>query len=212
MTGLVVVGAGGFGREVLDVVEAVARTGGQPQAELLGVLDDQPSRENLELLAERGIPYLGTVESLSAAPPVSFVIGIAHPGHRRTIDERLTSAGHHAVTLVHPAATVGSRTSLGPGSIICAGARLTTNITLDRHVHVHVNVTVGHDTCLEAYSSAYPLSAVSGSCVIGEGATVGANATVVQGLTVGARAFVGAGAVVVADVLPSATVKGVPAR
>lgn len=212
MTGLVVVGAGGFGREVLDIVEAITRTGREPQVELLGVLDDRPSRENLELLAERGVAYLGTVDSFAAVPPVSFVIGIAHPEHRRTIDQRLTAAGHHAVTLVHPAATVGSRTSLGAGSIVCAGGRLTTNIDLGRHVHVHVNATVGHDTALGAYSSVYPLSAVSGSCLIGDGATVGANATVVQGLTVGPGAFVGAGAVVVADVAPYATVKGVPAR
>lgn len=212
MRTLVVVGAGGFGREVLDVVEAVNASGAEPAFELLGVLDDGPSQANLQRLAERDIPYLGTLDEFTGHPAVSFVVGVAHPGHRRAIDERLTAAGHHAPILQHPAATVGSRTSLGPGSIVCAGARLTTHITLGRHVHVHVNATVGHDTTLADFTSVYPLAAVSGSCVLEDGATVGANATVIQGLTVGAGAFVGAGAVVVSDVAPGATVKGVPAH
>lgn len=213
MIPLVVVGAGGFGREVLDIVDAVNAVCDAPQFDLLGVVDDGPSATNLKLLERRAVPYLGTVQELTARPmPVSFVIGIAHPGHRRTIDARLTTAGHQAVNLQHPAASLGSAVSLGPGSIICAGARLTTNIALGRHVHVHVNATIGHDSALGDYASVYPQSAVSGNCSLANGTTIGANATVLQGLKVGVGAFVGAGAVVVTNVPRGAVVKGVPAR
>ena len=210
MIPLVVVGAGGFGREVLDIVEAA---GTASEVRLVGVIDDHPSAANLDLLERRGVPYLGSVQGwLTSADTSSFVVGVANPAHRRLIDEQMTAAGHTSATLVHPAASLGSEVSVGPGAIICAGARLTTNIDLGRHVHVHVNSTIGHDTSLGDYVSTYPLSAVSGSCRLAAGATIGAHATVLQGLTIGADAFVGAGAVVVADVPPHSIVKGVPAR
>lgn len=210
---LVVVGAGGLGREVVDIVEALRREDPSSPLELVGVLDDNPSAASLAYLAERDLRYLGPVGTwLATARSDAFTIGIANPVHRRALDGRLVEAGLSAVTLVHPAATVGSRVTLGDGSIVCAGARLTTNIRLGRHAHVHVNATVGHDSVLGDFASAYPQSAISGSCLIGDGATVGASATVLQGLTVGPGGFVGAGAVVTTDVAPHSTVKGIPAR
>ncbi|MPV37603.1 acetyltransferase [Georgenia subflava] len=210
-TPLVIVGIGGFGREVIDVVDAMNASA--TRFELLGMLDDAPAEQHAERLSVRGVPYLGTVDQwLAKGVTASYVIGIANARVRRIIDTKFTAAGHEPVALVHPAASTGSRVALGPGAVVCAGARLTTNITIGRHTHVHVNATVGHDTVLEPFSSAYPLSAISGECHLGEGSTVGAHATVLQGRRLGADAFVGAGAVVTRDVAPGVTVTGVPAR
>ena len=210
---LVVVGAGGLGREIVDIVEALNARCAVPAFELLGVLDDSPSPSTLARLEERGLIYLGTVDAwIASKPTASFTIGIADPRHRRNLDARLVAAGLSAATLLHPAATIGSRVVLGDGSIVCAGARLTTNIHTGRHAHIHVNATVGHDSELGHYASVYPQSAISGNCIVGDGATVGASATVIQGLSVGRGAFVGAGAVVTVDVAPDSTVKGIPAR
>ena len=54
-TPIVVVGAGGFGRETLDVVEAVNAAASQPAFEVLGVVDDAPSAENLVRLKSREV-------------------------------------------------------------------------------------------------------------------------------------------------------------
>lgn len=209
---IAIVGAGGFGREVVNIIGAI-NAAGTGDWDLIGVVDDQPSDLNLQRLAVNQITYLGPVDQLLAdGPDTPFVIAIGSPQTRRAIAERLESAGHSPAILVHPDATVGSATTLGPGSIICAGARLTTNITVGRHVHIDCNATVGHDTTLGDFVRLNPASSVSGDCVIEEDVLIGVAAAILNQLRIGAGATVGGSACVVRDVQSGATVKGVPAR
>lgn len=210
---LVVIGAGGFGRETVDVVKAINTASSEPVWRLLGIVDDAPSSENLVRLSRRFIPYLGTTEQfvIDSMRP-RYLIGIGSPGVRRALAARFDGAGFDAATVVHPAATVGSDVSIGAGTIICAGARVTTHIELGRHVHLNPNVTIGHDTTLGDFVSMNPASSVSGDCVVEDEALIGAGAVVLNQLIVGGGAVVGSAACVVRDVPPGAVVKGVPAR
>lgn len=205
-----VVGAGGFGREVLDVAEQMASTG--HGWDVLGVIDDAISDENLRLLSDRGYRHLGGSAALETMVPTNYVIGIGSPRVRRTLADRFDAAGHRAAILVHPSATFGSEVSLAPGSVICAGARLTTNIRGGRHLHVNLNATVGHDVSLGDFVSLNPLASISGDCVVGDDVLVGVGGIVLNGLVIGAGAIVGGAACVVRDVPSGAVVKGVPAR
>lgn len=217
-TRVVVVGAGGFGREVVDIIDAVnerARAeGGPPPWSLEGVVDDRPSAENLARLAERSIPHLGSsADFLSSAPrEVAFVIGIGSPPVRRQLVSAFEAAGLSSPVLVDPTASIGSRVRLGEGTVVCAGVRVTTNITIGRHVHLNNNATVGHDTTIEDFVSLNPQAAVSGDCVIESGVLIGVGGVVLNQLRVGRGSVVGGAACVVRDVEPETTVVGVPAR
>jgi sugar O-acyltransferase (sialic acid O-acetyltransferase NeuD family) len=205
---LVIVGAGGFGREVLDIVDAINAIGAvRPSYEFLGFLDDGEVRA--DLLARLGPTHLGTSASL-AGLDASYVIGIGSGVVRRKL--AATAPSGRAVNLVHPAATIGRDARLGVGVIIAAGARVTSNIELGDHVDLHVNCTIGHDCVLAPFSSVFPGATVSGNVTLGEAATIGTGANVLPGVTIGAGAFVGAGAVVTRDVEPGVTVVGAPAR
>ncbi|MEV1328695.1 NeuD/PglB/VioB family sugar acetyltransferase [Micromonospora costi] len=211
--GLVVVGCGGHGREIVTIARAADEAAGRRLWRLLGVVDDRPSEENLKRLQRLDVPYLGGVAWLRDAPPeVHHVIGIGDPRVRRTVGRRIDGYATPAASLVHPDATIGPDARYGPGFVAFAGARVTTNVTMGRHVHLNQNSTVGHDSTLADYVSVNPLAAVSGECVLAEGVLIGTTAAVLQGLRVGRDSIVGAGACVVRDVPDEVVVKGVPAR
>jgi sugar O-acyltransferase (sialic acid O-acetyltransferase NeuD family) len=202
---LVIIGAGGFGREVLDVVDAINAL--RPSYEFLGFLDDGAVRA--DLLARLAAPHLGASERLTELDAM-YVVGIGSGVVRRKLVASAPPA--RAANLIHPTSTIGRDARVGVGIIIAAGARVTSNVELGNHVNLHVNCTVGHDSVVMSYSSVFPGATVGGNVTIGEAATIGTGANVLPGVTIGAGAFVGAGAVVTKDVEPGVTVVGAPAR
>jgi sugar O-acyltransferase (sialic acid O-acetyltransferase NeuD family) len=207
LTPLVVVGAGGHGRELLDVVAAVNAV--RPTYRLLGVLDD--GRPDAELLARHAARHLGAVRVL-ADLDAEYVVGVGSSAVRRAVDAAATGWGRSPATLVHPAAVIGGDVVLGPGSVVCALASVTTNVRTGRHVHLDVGAALAHDCRIGDYVTLAPGSRVSGSVTLGDDVTVGAGAVVIQGRAVGEATVVGAGAVVIRDLPPGVVAVGVPAR
>lgn len=208
---VVIVGASGFGREALDVLEAMQRAGAA--LEIHGVVDDAPAQIYLERLSARGVKYLGTLDDwLGLSEDCKFVLAIGSPQVRRMLVEKLESAGLRAFTAIHPSATIGSQPVMGEGGVICAQAAISTNVRLGRHVHVNPNATIGHDSELADFVSVNPGAVVSGEVRIAEGVLVGAGAIVLQQLTIGERAVIGAAALATKDVPNDVVVKGVPGR
>lgn len=113
-------------------------------------------------------------------------------------------------TLVRPDTSIGALITLGEGTVICPGARLTCNIGVDRHAQVNMSVTIGHDVVLRDYCTIFPLNAASGFVTLGEACTLGVNFVINLGLTVGEGAYIGSGTVVTRDVDDYTVVAGVP--
>lgn len=211
MTPLVIVGAGGHGRETLDVVEAINRV--EPTYEVLGFVDDGADDGEVELglLDRRGVGMLGATSVLRDLD-ATYVIGIGDGRIRARLDAELSGSGREAATLVHPLASIASDNRLAPGVVIAAGARVTTNVELGRHTHLNVNAVVSHDSRLGDHVTLSPAAAVNGNVVLGDRVFLGTAAVVTPGCRVGDGAVIGAGAVVMGDIAAGITAVGVPAR
>lgn len=192
-----IAGAGGVGREALDVAVA-AGLGVQ------GFLDDAAAGSVV-----RDLP----VRSPDDLPAGSeFLVAIGAPAARLQVAARLAAIGGTPTSLVHPRSIVGPLTEIAGGCLVSGGAHVSSSVTLQAHVQVHYNATVGHDCVLAQGATVLPGANVAGAVRLGRACTVGSGAVLLQGLIVGEGATVGAGAVVTKDVPAHAVVVGSPAR
>lgn len=208
MRDLAIIGAGGFGREVVDVVLACNRE--HAAWRLIGVADDAPSSVNLARLEALDVPYLGGIEDLHQDADIA--IGVGSPVARRRIAEVVRRRGHRCPPLVHPSATIGSQFVHGQGLIVLGGVSIGTNVSLGDHVHLNAHAVLGHDVQASDFVSINPNATVSGECTIKENTLLGAASTVLQRLAVGADVTIGAAACVTRSVPDGCTAVGVPAQ
>ncbi len=192
-----IVGAGGVGREALDVALASGVV-------VVGFLDDAPAPSPVRGLVVRPIGDEG--------PGSTYLVAIGAPTARLAVAARLDALGGQPTSLVHPSAVVGPETIVGPGVLVMGLAHVSSSVQLGPHSQVHYGATVGHDTVLDEGATVLPGANVAGAVHLGGGATVGSGAIVLQGRTIGAGAIVGAGAVVTHDVAAGEVVVGSPAR
>ncbi|MGI9174316.1 MAG: acetyltransferase [Rhodothermales bacterium] len=208
MKKLVIVGAGGLGRETAALVEAI-NAAGLGSWEIVGFADDDAALHGTRV---QGLPVRGNVASLVRERDLYYVLAVGASRVRRQLGGRLAEAPLEAATLIHPSVDVHPTTRIGPGTMLCQGVALTVSIMLGRHVILNLNSTVGHDAYLADYATAHPGAHVSGFTRIGTAAELGARCVVLPGISVGEETIVGAGAVVNRDLPERCTAVGVPAR
>ena len=205
----VILGAGGFAREVLDIFEA-SREAGQ-NCEVLGYLVD--AQYGLPGPIINGKPILGDFGWLTErAREVQVLCGVGDPIARKRLVERARDCGARFGNIIHPSAILTKHITFGEGIVIAAGCILTNQIRIGDQVHINLDCTIGHDCVLEDYTTLAPGVHVSGGVTLGEGCQIGTGASIVEKKRIGAWSLIGAGGVVITDIPRDSTAVGVPAK
>lgn len=204
---LIIIGAGGFGRELLAWALDAERT--QALWSVGGFVDDDP--EALVGFSSPR-PLLGAIDDHEPREDDRFVCAIGNPRRRLTICEELKRRAGQFATVVHPSATVAASAALGEGCVLCPGAVVTADATIGQHVILNVHASVGHDARVGPGCTLSGHADVTGRATLGRGVFLGSHAVVLPGAEVGDFAVVGAGSVVLRRVHAGTTVFGVPAR
>lgn len=206
MKKLLIVGAGGFGREMHAWCRQHPDHGRAWAFEAF--LDDNP-----EALAAFG--SFAPVRPLAThrpSPDEVFVCGLGLPDVKQRLVRPLLERGASFLTFVHPSAILGVRVVLGRGVVLCPGAVLSADIALGEFAMVNLNSTVGHDARIGAWSTLSAQCDVTGHVRLGDRVFMGSKSTVIPRRVIADGVTVGAGAVVIADVPAGVTVVGNPAR
>lgn len=200
---LLIIGAGGFAREALWLLEDAGRS-----HQVAGVVSPQ-----LNEAFETFQWFSSDDAALSAFPSgTGFVVAIGNAQLRRKLLEKYVTHGWEPVTLIHPAASISRKAQIGIGSIICAGARVSTDTELGIGCVVNLNACIGHDSRLGNFCTLHPGSVVNGACSLGHFSELGTNAAVLPGVCVGESTIVGMGAMVIRDLPDAVVAAGVPAK
>jgi sugar O-acyltransferase (sialic acid O-acetyltransferase NeuD family) len=208
MKKLIIVGAGGFGREIFSWANKLTAEG--IFSDIKGFIDDNP-------IALQNYHYkkkiIGEIRDYQPKKDEIYAMGIAAPTKKKLeIARMLKERGAEFISLIHPSVFIGSNIQIGQGCILCPNVILSCDIRIGDFVTFNVLSTVGHDAIVGDGCTFNSFVNINGFVKIGKGVEVGSHGTILPNCQIGDFAKIGAGSAVVKSVKANATVLGVPAR
>lgn len=208
---IVLIGAGGFGREVASIIEVLNWV--KPTYKLLGFLDDGEQYHAGDVI--NGYPWLGKHDwILDHKDDVVCTCTIGNTRVKAQIQQELTEKGVTFETIIaySPCSFIGQFTEIGPGCVLYGGVTISVNCKIGAGVLMNQMVNIGHDTVIGDYTAIMPSTGISGNCKIGSKVSIGGHAFIIPGRKVGDEATIAAGSIVFSNVKAGTTVLGNPAK
>ena len=207
MKKLIIVGAGGFGRELLQWCKDIQKN--KKEWEILGFIDD-----NSNALDQYECDYkiIGTISEWIPTDDQVFALAIAEPKLKERIVETMENKGARFVSIIHPDARIGDFNKIGKGAVLYPNARVTVNVTIGDYVTVLDNTSIGHDANIGDYTTISASCGINGHVQIGKLSYFGCNASTIPGIKIGEECHIGVGSIVVNNLKAGMHVFGNPAK
>jgi len=203
MRDLIIIGAGGYGREIYMWAK---HAGGW---NIKGFLDSR--RDHLKGINNYP-PILAAPESYEPRPGDVFTCAIGDPLERSKYVSLLSERKAEFVSIIHPTAIVGQDAYLGIGVILCPYVVVSSGTFVDDYAAANLFVSIGSDAKIGRFVQINPHASIGGGVQLGSFVSVGSNASILPRVVIGQGSNIGAGTVVLQDLEAAITVFGVPAK
>ena len=200
MNNLVIIGASGHGKVIVDIAEKNGYTD-------IVFLDDNPTAESCG-----NYKVIGECKDALSYKHADFIVAIGNPKIRRKIQSKLIEMGLHIVSLIHPAAVIAPNVKIGVGTVVMAGAVVNPYTEVGQGCIINTCASVDHDSQIGDYVHVSIGAHVAGTVIIGDDTWIGAGATISNNIEIVADCMIGAGTVVLDKILEAGTYVGVPAK
>lgn len=207
MKNLIIIGAGGCGREVLQWAKDVNEK--ENRWNIKGFIDD-----DLNALEGKkcGVAVISTIDGYPIEADDEFVCCIGNSRTRKMVVEKLKSKGAVFITLIHPNAVIADSCTLGEGVIVYPYALISDNAVIGDGCIINMHSSVAHDSVLGEYCTISAHCDITGMCTLGDRVFMGSTSHVVPGSKIGDDVYICAGSTVMTGVRAGKKVLGNPAK
>jgi len=203
---IIIVGAGGFGREVLQW----ARHAWPSDAhKIAGFLSADPDKLNGHAT---NLPILGSPEDFVPRPTDGLILGIGIQRVRREVAEQLQARGGRFLTLIDPTAIVADTARVGQGTIVCPYAVVSDAVRLGQFVLVNYHSSLGHDAAAGDFTVLSPYATLGGAARLESDCFLGLHASVSPNCVIAAGSKVAMNSCATVSIANQSLVYGVPGR
>ena len=199
---LLIIGASGHGKVIADIAMKMEKW-----KEIAFLDDDETIKTSM------GLEVIGkTADAFTYKDEADFFVAIGSNATREKIQEKLIDEGMSVVSLIHPAAVIGTDVEVGFGTAVMAGVVINSSTRIGRGCIINTSCSLDHDNVIEDYVHISPSVSLAGTVRVGKGSWLGIGSVVSNNVKICSGCKIGAGAVVVKDITEPGKYIGVPAR
>lgn len=204
MADYILVGGGGFARELYDwFTPSLTEAGSQ----FIGYLDDGEAPMSAY---QHPLSQLGRIVDYKPRPDHKLIMAVGSPAAKQKLAAKL--GPEYFASLIHPSSWVSASARIENGVVVGVFCDISANATVRAFATINGYSSVGHDAELGAYATLSGYVDLTGNAKLGTASYMGSGSRLLPHVQVGERCVIGAGAVVVRSTPDDVTLYTPPAR